>query len=315
MKKRLLVIGSLNIDASVRVLEMPRVGETVLGHDLLFSPGGKGANQAFAAARMDAAVSMLGAVGKDAFGDALRQNLAAAGVDVSALQVSETLPTGTALITVNAAGNNSIIVAQGANLACTPDLVTDDRLAVFDAVLLQMEIPNATIREAILRASALGKQVILNPAPAPAAFPEELYPHLDWLTPNETELSTLTGSSCETVPQIAEAAGGLCRKGVQNVLVTVGAKGALWVREGQATLFPARKVSPVDTTAAGDTFHGAFLAKLLAGASPREAIVFGNLAASLTVMRKGAQASIPSRSEVEALAPEWHPDLTEWKLA
>lgn len=304
MKGTLLVVGSLNMDASIRVARMPRVGETILGEQITFSPGGKGANQAYAAAKLGAAVHMAGAVGEDGFGQTLCDHLQSVGVDCSLVRRVPDVSTGSAFIVVDQDGNNSIIVAQGANAACTADQISEEAVKSCDAVLLQMEIPLDTIESVIRRAHDLGKLVVLNPAPAPNHLPPSLYQGIDWLTPNETELQTLTGETCCSMEDLVNAAQKLLDFGVQQVLVTVGDQGALWVNRERALLFPSRKVQAVDTTAAGDTFHGAWLCALLEGRSIEEAIVFGNLAASIAVTRPGAQSSIPDRAEVEALASD-----------
>lgn len=309
MNGGILVVGSLNMDESIQVKEMPVQGETILGKSLVFTPGGKGANQACAAGKLGGQVAMLGCVGDDDFGRAQKEQLSGVGVEIAALKTSQTQPTGTAIILVNQAGNNCIVVASGANMDCDAAYLqeNDDLLQQCDYVLLQMEIPYEAIFYTIRRAAELGKKVVLNPAPAPDTLPEDIWKKLTYLTPNETELSKLTGMPVDTPQQLRAAALRLLRRGVQNVLVTIGKQGVLLVNQAGAVLYPTTDKKPIDTTAAGDTFNAAFLVGLSEGKSEEEAIRFGNMASSITVTRKGAQASIPTRAETEAELENFHP--------
>lgn len=300
MKKKILLVGSLNMDLVIEMKRMPLVGETVAGESLAYIPGGKGANQAYAAAKLGGAVTMLGCVGTDSMGDALLESLKESGTDIAHLKRSADTSTGMAMIYVDPMGNNSIVVLGGANTCCDICYLQekDALFAEADYVMLQMEIPHEAVFYAARRAKELGKTVILNPAPAPAPtdLPDELWEQIDYLTPNETELATLCGQL-----EIKDAAAELLKRGVGNVLVTLGEKGALLLnRQGEA-FFPARAVAAADTTAAGDCFHGAFAVSLAEGKELSEAIAFANLASSIAVTRKGAQSSIPSREEVEEL--------------
>lgn len=303
MGNNILVIGSLNMDLSIAMNRMPLVGETVLGGELTYNLGGKGANQAYAAGRLGGTVKMLGCVGCDRFGADQRESLAACGVDVSGLRESGELPTGTAVIYVDAEGNNSIVVVAGANQACdTAYLKENDRLFQWcDYILMQMEIPLEAIEYAAGRARELGKKVILNPAPAPDALSEELLSRVDYLTPNETELMKLSGVSGTGMEAVRQGVKRLLDKGLRCAVVTLGGEGALLADKNGLRTYAARKVEAVDTTAAGDCFNGAFAVALAEGKSEDEAVLFANMASSIAVMKKGAQSSIPSREELEAI--------------
>lgn len=301
MKKKILIIGSLNVDMVIEMKRMPLVGETVLGTQLNYIPGGKGANQACAAGRLAGDVMMLGCVGEDEFGDIQNHSLSENGVDTGCFKRSKTQKTGTASIYVDENGSNSIVVVAGANQECDVSYLQehDDAIKACDYVILQMEIPYEAIFYAVKRAKELGKTVILNPAPAPDSLPDEILARLDYITPNETELMKLCGRSGETLEDFIEGAGALLRKGVKNVLVTLGERGALLVNESMTEIFPTRKVVSVDTTAAGDCFNGAFVVALAEGKGQKEAVTFANAASSIAVTRNGAQTSIPGREETD----------------
>lgn len=301
MKKGILVIGSLNMDMSVNLERIPAVGETVLGNDLSSRTGGKGANQACAAGKLGADVQMLGCIGQDEFGKKQIETLSEAGVKASGLKISSRRPTGTAIIYVDSSGNNNIVVIPGANEGCDVAYL-EDQAELFewcDYVVLQMEIPYDSVLFAARRAKEAGKTVILNPAPAPDVMPEELYRLVDYLTPNETELMKLSQVTDTGMNSMKTGARRLLEKGVGCVIVTLGDKGSLLVRDKEC-LYPARKVKTVDTTAAGDCFNGAFAVALAEGFDEGEAVRFANAAASIAVTRKGATQSLPDRSEVEA---------------
>lgn len=303
MDKRILIIGSLNMDIVIEMKRMPLIGETVLGKNLTYVPGGKGANQAYAAGKLGGKVTMLGCVGDDSLGQKLKDNLAKSRTNVSYIRNIEGKSTGTAVIYVNGDGDNSIVVISGANEACDVEYLKQNEVlfAESDYVMFQMEIPYETIFYGIGRAKELGKTVILNPAPAPDSLPKDIWEKIDYLTPNETELLKLTGQQEMTMDNIRNGAHVLLEKGVKNVLVTLGEKGVLFVNDKEEKLYPARKVTAVDTTAAGDCFNGAFITGLAEEMGFEEAIVFANLASSLAVTRKGAQSSIPGRDELEEL--------------
>lgn len=301
-KKKILIIGSLNLDLVVRVDHMPAVGETILCSEMNQIPGGKGANQAYAAGRLGANVGMLGAVGCDTYADILLENLKKGGVDVSSIIRKNGATTGVALITVNSRGDNHIVVVSGANsLLSVADIDANiDLIKTCDLLVLQMEIPADTVCYAAKLAKRLGKTVILDPAPVPKIFPEELFETIDILKPNETELSMLTGMNPR---DYAAAAALLRKKGVREVLVTLGAQGVYMDSETVGTvMLPAHKVEAVDTTAAGDAFTAALAVSLANGKSILDAAVFANRVSAVTVTRKGAQSSIPSLEEVEDLS-------------
>lgn len=288
------------MDMRIQVAHMPLMGETLLAQTLSYELGGKGANQAGAVGKLGGDAVMLGYVGKDEFGERQLKVLKENQVDVSAVGISEKNLTGTAVIYVDDRGNNSIVVIPGANGDCIQKYSEeqDALLQMCDYVLLQMEIPVDAIQYAVKRAKELGKTVILNPAPAPAFISDEILKNVDYLTPNETELITLSGCGQETEEAIAEGARKLIGRGVKKVLITMGENGCMLADQIQYTVYPAKKVKAVDTTAAGDCFNGAFVTALAEGKSEEEAIRFANAASSVAVTRKGALQSVPTRREI-----------------
>lgn len=302
--KKILVIGSLNLDMVVNVDHTPAVGETILSDKMNLIPGGKGANQAYAAGRFGADVTMLGAIGNDTYGDIQIESLQKAGVNVSGLIRREGENTGIALITVNGDGDNSIVVVSGANatLSCEDIDQNIHLLQETDIILFQLEIPLDTVLYGAKKAKALGKTVILDPAPVPKVFPDELYRYVDILKPNETELQMLTKMD-NIEARLSEAADLLREKGVKNLLVTLGENGVyLNAEETGVCKIPALKVDAVDTTAAGDSFTAALAVMLAQGKDLKEAAVFANQVSAIVVTRKGAQSSIPSLEEVLSFA-------------
>lgn len=299
--KKILIIGSLNMDMVIGMKDMPVVGETVLGGNPTYIPGGKGANQAYAVGSLGGNAAMLGCLGNDSHGRALLENMKKSGIDCSGLSMLEQYPTGMAVIYVNEEGNNSIVVISGANRACDVEYLKayDEMICASDYVIFQMEIPCETVFYGIGRAKELGKTVILNPAPAPENLPDEILAKVDYLTPNETEIVKITGKPDETMENIQMGAQELFRKGVKNILVTLGSQGAMLVNEEGVHRYPTKKVDPVDTTAAGDCFNAAFVVGLSEGMTDAEAIQFANTASCIAVTRNGAQSSIPTREEVE----------------
>lgn len=297
---KILVIGSLNMDMVMNVDHMPLAGETILCDGMKLVAGGKGANQACAAGRLGTDVTMLGAIGDDAYGKMQIESLKQAGVDVSGLIVKEGVSTGIAFITVNKEGNNSIVVVQGANACFTPEDIESHRKLIEECeiVILQLEIPLDTVLYAVKLAKKLGKTVLLDPAPAPEQFPEELYRYVDIIKPNETELAGLTGVA-EAQNHLEKAVQMLKEHGVKNVLVTLGGDGVYLDTEGEKTVrIPAKKVKVVDTTAAGDSFTAALAAMLIEGKTLKEAAEFANQVSAIVVTREGAQSSIPTLQEV-----------------
>lgn len=289
-----------------QIENMPVAGETILGNGLQHIPGGKGANQACAVGSLGGNVTMLGCIGDDEFGRMQKVVLQNRNVDVSSLNISSNLNTGTALIYVNTQGNNSIVVIPGANSECNVEYLKkqDKHFKECDFVLLQMEIPYESIYYAINRAHELGKTIILNPAPAPDSIPDDILSKIDYLTPNETEICKLSGCVAEDISEFEEAAMGLLNKGVKNVIITLGEKGACLINNNMTEVIATRKVNAVDTTAAGDCFNGAFVVALAEGKTEKEAIEFANLASSIVVTKKGAQSSIPLREEIDSLLLE-----------
>ncbi len=302
MTAHIVVAGSLNMDLVVRTPRIPQPGETIIGSDLCTVPGGKGANQAVAAARLGVQVSMVGRVGCDAFAESLRNNLSAANVDHSFVIQDPEAATGVALIVVDDGGQNSIVVASGANAWLTPADVdaAESAIATADALLLQLESPLETVTQAAEIARTHGVTVILNPAPA-RSLPVELLAMVNVLIPNEIETALLTGLPVGDQAQTEAAATALLDLGVGTVILTLGERGAMLAQERRTELFPAFAVTPVDTTAAGDAFVGGFAVALAEGRTLAEAVRWGNAAGALATTKLGAQPSMPTRQELETL--------------
>lgn len=299
--KKILIIGSINMDMAAEVDHTPVAGETILTDSVKLVPGGKGANQAFAAGRLGGDVTFLGAVGADSYGRIEKENLEKAGVDVSPVIERDDIGTGLAFITVNKDGDNAIVVAAGANMTLSKKEIEDNILLLkqCDIVILQMEIPVETVVFAAKTAKALGKTVILDPAPVPKVFPEELYSYLDIIKPNETELKMLTGMG-DSIEELEAATDILRKKGVSNVVVTLGGKGVyINTAQGNKQMVSALKVEVADTTAAGDTFTAAMTLKIAQGEKLENAVRYANYVSALVVTKKGAQSSIPTREEAE----------------
>ncbi|WJR80552.1 ribokinase [Bradyrhizobium sp. NP1] len=299
---RVVVAGSINMDVVATAERHPRVGETVAGHEVLYFPGGKGANQAVAASKLGAPTMLIGRIGVDAFGAQLRTFLAAQGVDVSFVQQTAAAHTGTALITV-ASADNTIVVIGGANAHLTVDDVSSAPLARGDVAVSQLEIPLATIAAFFTRARATGATTILNPAPA-VAFDHALLGLVDILVLNETELGVLAGTELRDSDEDAtfiDAARRLRVNKTQIICVTLGRRGALALADDTPLVIPGHAVTAVDTTGAGDCFVGALAARLAEGAAIRDALDYANLAASICVQRMGAAPSMPTAVEVGAV--------------
>jgi ribokinase len=296
----IIVVGSLNMDLVVRAAHMPAPGETVLGNDFQTIPGGKGANQAVGAARLGTQVTMIGRVGDDAFGDTLRGKLQADGINTTHISIDPEVPSGVALITLDKSGQNSIVVASGANMCLTPeDVVSAFRqIKDPDVVVLQLESPLECVQEAARLGQAQGATVVLNPAPA-RPLPDDLLALVDVLVPNESETSLLTGEQVETLEQAENAARTLFDQDVGAVVQTLGSRGALVVdQDSPGVHLPPHNVRVVDTTAAGDAFVAGLSVGLGVGMSLVEAAKLGNAAGALAVTKLGAQPAIPTRSEV-----------------
>lgn len=304
-----VVLGSLNMDLVVKTERMPRPGETVRGEAFTTVPGGKGANQAAAAARLGATVEMVGCVGGDAFGPALRENLRAQGVGVSHVRVEEGAATGTAMIIVDGAGENSIVVAAGANGRVSAKDVAAARplLEAARYLVVQWEIPLDVVAVAMRAAREVGLPVIVNAAPAHAAE-EGLLEGAAYAVVNEHEAEALTGIAVPD-PDSAERAGrALLGMGVGAAIVTLGPRGALLVAPSCVAHVPARRVRVVDTTAAGDAFVGGLAAALLRGMDDPDAVRYATLAGTLATTVLGAQTSLPAAEAVERLWQEATPE-------
>lgn len=297
--KKIVVIGSSNTDMVVRAEKLPRPGETLVGGEFIMAGGGKGANQAVAAARMGHNVKFVAALGRDVFGDEALRAYNEYGIDTSCVVRKDT-PSGVALIMVDNTGQNCISVALGANLELTLSDVMPvlDTVEEDDIVLLQLEVPIPTVEAVIDVASAKGAKVVLNPAPA-AMVSESALSKLYLITPNQTEAETLTGIAVEDEASARAAATALREKGVDKVIITLGSLGAL-LDDGQVCeVVPAKRVKAVDATAAGDVYNGALCAALAEGCALREAMEFATKASAISVTRVGAQPSIPTREEVD----------------
>jgi ribokinase len=305
----ILDVGSLNADLVVQAPRFPQPGETISGNDLQIIPGGKGANQAVAAARQGAEVAMVGRVGKDSFGPELINNLKRNHVDTSYVRIDSDSSTGTAIIVVDSNGQNSIVLSPGGNGKVIPADLNAVPFSDYTLLLLQLEIPIEAVLSATQRAKESGLRVLLNPAPA-RPLPDELISLPDFILPNETELSLLTDQPVNDVASAEKAAKTLLERGAQNVIVTLGAKGALIVSRNQVTHVNAYKVEVVDTTAAGDAFIGGFAAKLLESnglpldaqelaLALQNAVRYGCACGALAATKFGAQPSLPSKEDVE----------------
>ena len=300
-KPSITVIGSSNTDMVVMTSHFPAPGETILGGEFLMNAGGKGANQAVAAARSGGRVSFIGKVGSDIFGENAIENIKKEGIDVSGISTDPDAASGVAQIIVDKNGENSIVVAPGANLNLTRDDIDDaeTQISRADILLMQLEIPVDTIIYAAKKAHSLGKKVILNPAPA-TELPDELFEYLYMITPNESETELLTGIKVTDQSSAAKAAQVLKTRGVENVIITMGSQGAFVFTDEVEQIVPAFEVQAVDTTAAGDCFNGALAVGLGRGMDMIESVRYANRAASIAVTRTGAQVSMPYREEVEA---------------
>jgi ribokinase len=303
MTSKIAVVGSLNIDLVIRTNKIPQPGETVLGGELSTTPGGKGANQAVAAARLGAEVAMVGRVGNDVVAGQLKNNLAQFGVDLAHVKDSDGFASGLALIVVDNAGQNTIVVAAGANGRLTPGDVEAAAGAIrsADVLLLQLEIPLQAVVRAAQIAQKHDTRVVLNPAPA-QPLPEELLALVDVLIPNESESALLADMPVQSRGECVMAAARLLSFGIGTVILTLGSQGALLTQAERRLFFPAfRADQVVDTTAAGDAFVGGLATALAEGRSMVAAIPWGNAAGAISVTRAGAQPSLPSRADVESL--------------
>ncbi|WNS41429.1 ribokinase [Paenibacillus sp. MMS20-IR301] len=301
----IVVIGSLNMDMVVRAERAPEAGETLFGQAFALSPGGKGANQAVAAARLGAEVTMIGRVGKDSFGSGLLEVMKQEQIQTDYILMSESESTGVASIVVDGAGENRIIVVPGANLEMKPEDIAALEAVIREAgiVVMQLEMDLEMCEAAAAIAFRHGIPVILNPAPA-RALRSELLQHVTYLTPNETEAGILAGISVESIDDAERAARLLLLKGVRHVIVTLGSKGALIVNAAGSLHVPGFPVQAVDTVAAGDSFNGALAWQLTRGKTLDEAVRFANAVGALAVGKTGAIPSLPRLEEVKRFLRE-----------
>jgi ribokinase len=301
-KSKIVVVGSINMDLVVKTTQSPVPGETIIGQQFAMVPGGKGANQAVAAARLGADVRMVACVGDDMMGTQMLEQLRGEGIDTTYVRVIPQASTGVALIQILEDGDNSIIVVPGANMELTPEQV-EAASACFeeaDILLVQLEIPLASVVKAVELAHKHGVRVILNPAPA-SKLPKALLDLVDVLTPNETEASILCKGVVDVDNEIAQSIQELKQLATKaDIIVTNGSKGVVYEISGTRGSYPAYKVEVVDTTAAGDSFNAGIAVRWGEGAALEDSIAFATKVAALTVTRFGAQTSLPTRSEVEA---------------
>ncbi len=307
MKKRLVVVGSINLDLVSVAPRIPLQGETLTATSFASFPGGKGANQAFAAARLGAHVSMIGKLGNDSFGNDLRANLESAGVDTAAIEVAST-SSGIAQIITAENGENVIVVTPGANAHVSSHYVEKHLEVIRGAgiVLTQLETPLETVEYLASVTRKEGIPLVLDPAPA-RALPSSLLERVDWLTPNESETCSLLGLKTQDVPEdeMEEVAEILLQRGSRNVLLKLGQRGCfLALADGRRIFLPAYAVRAIDSTAAGDAFNGAFASALLEGQDPVRGASWASAVAAISVTRRGAQPSMPTQAEVHAFLRE-----------
>lgn len=300
--KKIGVIGSINMDLTAGVKHFPRPGETILGDWFKTSPGGKGANQAVAAARLGGDVAMLGMVGDDFYGQEYRKVFKENHIDTQGVAAKDGISTGIAVIEVDASGENHIIVVSGANSQVDVPFMEAylSTLQQYDIILLQLEIPLETVQYAAVQLKAMGKTIVLDPAPA-RELPEELLRSVDIIMPNETELGIITGMEIKEEKDFEMAARLLLQKGVGTVIAKAGANGAYLMDQRSLLHVPGFSVNAVDTTAAGDTFGGGFAVGLASGLELLECIRFANAAAALSTTAYGAQTAMPNQVDVEQL--------------
>ncbi len=302
MKPSIVVTGSSNTDMVIKTEHLPAPGETILGGTFFMNAGGKGANQAVAAARLNGQVTFITKIGDDVFGKKSIQLYNDEGIDTSYISTDKNLPSGVALITVDASGENCIVVASGANAALNLTDINSAETVLGKAsiILVQLEIPLSTVKYIAELAAKNNIQLVLNPAPA-CPLPDDLLNAVSIITPNKKEAEMLTGCNITDINTAKQAAKILAGKGIKIVIITLGAEGALILMDGNFTVVPALSVSAVDTTAAGDIFNGALAVAISEEQNIIEAVQFANHAAAISVTKLGAQASAPYRNEVNTL--------------
>jgi ribokinase len=298
--KKIVVLGSSNTDMVIKSKYLPQAGETILGGQFMMNPGGKGANQAVAAARLGGEVTFIAKVGNDIFGQSAIQGFQKDNINTKHIFIDEKTPSGVALIMVDDHGENCISVALGAN--ATMDIADIDSvlpvLINADFLLIQLETPLDVVAYSVKKASTAKAKVVLNPAPA-AQLPDEVFKYIHYITPNQSEAELLTGIPVTDENSARQAAKILQEKGIENIIITLGAKGAYVLANDIDEVIPSIKVKAVDTTAAGDNFNGALIVGLSEGMNLRDAVAFANQAAAISVTRLGAQASCPNREEIK----------------
>ena len=291
-----VVIGSMNMDYVVNVNKLPKKEETISATSFTTSIGGKGANQAFAAKKLGAEVFMIGAVGNDEAGRRITERMKEENIDTTRIETVN-VPTGNAMITVEESGSNTIVVYPGANDYVSKNLIgkNEDVIKEADFIILQLEIPIESVEYAVKLAKKYNKKVILNPAPA-KKIPESLYEFIDILTPNETELESLSKEK-----DIKNGAKLLLHRGVKEVVVTIGDKGCYYLSKEDEFIIDSIEANAIDTTAAGDSFNGALAVGLCEGKSMKETLKFANIVGALTTTKHGAEASLPNRMDVDRI--------------
>ncbi|MEO7992376.1 MAG: ribokinase [Chryseolinea sp.] len=295
----IIVIGSSNTDMVIKTEKFPLPGETLLGGEFFMFPGGKGANQAVAAARLGGNVTFITKIGNDIFGKQALQQFINEGIRTDLIIDDSEHPSGVALITVDAKGENTIVVAQGSNGVLTTQDLSKIKTEIeqHDILLMQLEIPMSTVLYAAQTASQQNKKVILNPAPA-ALLPDEIYKTLFLITPNESEAEIISGTKISNDESIKRVAQKIKDRGVKNVIITLGSRGVYVLTNVEEKFIPAPIVKAIDTTAAGDVFNGALTVAIAEGQSLSDAVIFANQAAAISVTKMGAQASAPFRKEI-----------------
>lgn len=299
MSNDIVVIGSINMDIVIKTKEIPKIGETVIGREMIETPGGKGANQAVALAKLGTQVNFLGMIGNDLYGSKLLSSMKESGINIDYIKSVEG-SSGLAFITVDDKGNNNIIVIPGANYKMDKQYLHNhiDVISRSKVVLLQNEIPIDIVKEAIILSKNLGKLIVLNPAPA-SGLEKEILELIDILIPNEHELARISGKEIMSIESVVEACKYLIYKGVPKIITTLGDKGAIYVDKTIVQHFKPCASKVVDTTAAGDSFIGGFLSSYILTNDMFKSIEFGQKAAAITIQRFGAQEALPTLEEIE----------------
>ncbi|MEM3506820.1 MAG: ribokinase [Candidatus Bathyarchaeia archaeon] len=302
IKPRIIVVGSIHMDFTILVDRLPKTGETIIGRGFKMSPGGKGANQAVAVAKLGAEAYMVGRVGDDYLGNLLMENMSKNGVNIDFVKKDPSTYSGLAFITVDQKGKNTISVAPGADLTISNGDVEEaiNVIKQADIMLLQLEIPLEVVMYAAKKAFENNIKVILNPAPY-KPLPKELLENISILTPNEIEVSMMSKVKVKGLKDLIKAGKKLLNIGIEKIIITLGDKGAMLVSKEKVIRFPAIKVKAIDTTGAGDAFNGALAVALAEGKIIDEAIKFANFAGALTTTKVGAQEALPTKEEIEEL--------------